>query len=317
MVRVLFLAVLMAALAGASAQDYPTKPVRLVVGIAPGGGLDGGARLTANKLSELLGQQFIVENRPGAGGTIAGALVAKSPADGYTLLFGTTTLLISPALYEKLPFDPVKSFVPIGPAGTEMLTITVSPSVPAKNAAELIALLKANPGKYSYGSPGVGTLHHLAAELFRKQAGVDIVHVPYKGAALIVPDILNGSLPLAVMSVTSAFGHAKAGKLRVIAHMSTVKLATAPEWPPLSDTLPGFEAGPARYVLAPAGTSSEVVNKLSEALRKMLAMDDVQRLFASQGTTSEFIAPAALAERIKSEAVKWSTIARETGAKAE
>jgi tripartite-type tricarboxylate transporter receptor subunit TctC len=305
------------AFGSALAQDYPSRPVHMAVGIAPGGGLDGGARLVASKLSELLGQQFIVENRPGAGGTIAAATVAKAPADGYMLLFAATTLLIAPAIYDNLPFDPIRSFAPIGLAGTELITIAVHPAVPARTAAELIALLKANPGKYSYGTPGVGTVHHLAAELFKKQAGVDMVHVPYKGAALIIPDILNGTLPVAVMSVTSALPQAKAGRIRVVALTSQVKLASAPDWPPLADTLPGFDAAPARFVLAPAGTPAQVIARLSEALKTAVAMEDVQRIFLAQGTTSEYITPAALAVRMQAEVVKWGTVAKESGAKPE
>ena len=303
--------------AQAPAQDYPSKPVRVIVGITPGGGLDGGARLTAAKLSELLRQQFVVENRAGAGGTLAAAAVAKSPADGYTLLFAASTLLMSPALYDNLPFDPIKSFTPVSLAGTELLTISVTPSLAVKNPAELIALLKANPGKYSYGTPGIGTVHHLAAEIFNKQAGVSMVHVPYKGAAPILPDLINGTLPIAMVSVTSALPQARAGKIRIVGLTSAVKLAAAPELPSIADTLPGYEASPARFVLAPAGTPGAVINRLSEAMKTMLSMDDVQKLFASQGTTSEYLTPGALAARMQQDAVRLQAAARESGAKGE
>jgi len=301
----------------ALAQQYPSKPVHLVVGIAPGGGLDGGARLVSSKLSEILGQQFLVENRPGAGGTIAAGLVAKAPPDGYTLLFGTPTLLIAPTLYRNLSFDPIKSFTPVGTAGTELLLFVVNNEVPARTPAELIALIKANPGKYSYGSPGIGTVHHLAMEMFKKQAGLDVVHVPYKGAAPIVPDLISGVVPLAVMSMTTALPQAKAGKLRPIALTSPARVAMAPDWPPLADTLPGFDASPMRFVLAPAGTPAEVVTRLAEALKTVLAMEDVKKIFASQATTGEFIGPAALSARMKADLVKWTTAARESGAKIE
>ncbi len=310
-------ALLVASASASLAQPYPSRAVHLVVGIAPGGGLDGGARLVASKLSDVLGQPFLVENRPGAGGTIAAALVAKAPADGYTLLFGTPTLFIAPVLYEKLGFDPVKSFAPIGTAGSELLLIVANPSIPARNAAELIALLKANPGKYSYGTPGVGTVHHLAMEMFKKQAGVDVVHVPYKGAAPIVPDLISGVVPLAVMSMTTALPQAKAGKLKPIALTSPLRVAIAPDWPPLAETLPGFDAAPTRFVLAPAGTPAEVVNRLADALKAVLEMEEVKKIFASQATSGEFIGPAALAAKMRADFAKWTAAAKDSAARAE
>jgi tripartite-type tricarboxylate transporter receptor subunit TctC len=299
------------------AQEYPSKPVRMVVGIAPGGGLDGATRLASTKLSEVLGQQFIVENRAGAGGTIAASVVAKAPADGYTLLFAATTLFIVSHMYENLPFDPLKSFTPVGGVGAELLVVAVNPTLPAKNTAELIALLKANPGKYSYGSPGVGTMHHLTMELFKKQAGVTMTHVPYKGAALIVPDLISGQLPIAIMSVAATMTQAKAGKVRALAVTSPVKVAVAPEWPSLAETLPGFDASVARYILAPAGTPPEVIAKLTGALKKALSAEDVQRTFIGQGGTADYVPPEEAAARMRVEVPRWGAIVRETGARAE
>ena len=301
----------------ASAQPYPSKPVRLLVGIAPGGGLDGGVRLVSPKLSEVFGQPVVVENRPGAGGTIAAALVARAPPDGYTLLFATTTLLIAPALYENLSFDPIKSFTPVGTAGSEVLLIAVNPAVPARTTGELIALIKANPGKYSYGSPGVGSVPYLAMEMFKKQAGLVLMHVPYKGVTPLLPDLISGTVPMTVTSMTTALPLTRAGKLRAIALTSPFRVPIAPDWPPLSDTLPGFDAAPTRYLFAPAGTPAEVVSRLADALKAVLAMEDVKQSFASHGAAGDFIGPAALAARLPGDFARWSAAAREFGARPE
>ena len=311
------LALLCAVSTAANAQEYPARPVRMLVGIAPGGGLDSGARLVANKLSEVLGQQVLVENRPGAGGTIAAAAVAAAPPDGYTLLYAATSLLISPNLYRKLPFDPARSFTPVGGVGWEPLVVVVNLAVQARTAAELIALLKANRGKVSYGSPGVGSVHHLAMEMLKTQAGVNIVHVPYKGASQYLPDLISGVLPMAIASVAAAAPLAKAGKLRPIALTSPVKVAIVPDWPALADTLPGFDASPSFFVLAPAGTSAEVVNRLAEALRTAVSAEDLKRSFQAQGATAEYVAPDALAATIRKELLKWSAVAAESGARPE
>jgi len=313
--RILLLLLAFALSTPVPAQTYPSKPIRMVVGIAPGGGLDAATRLISGKLAEALGQPFVIENRPGAGGTLAAGVVAKSPADGYTLLFATTTLLIVSHMYDNLPFDPVKSFTAIGGAGAELLVVVVNPGVPARNTPELIALLKANPGKYSFGSPGVGTLHHMAMELFKKQAGVDMVHVPYKGAALIVPDLINGTLPIAIMSVASTVPQAKAGKVRPIAISSPVKLPLAPDWRPLADHLPGFDASSARYILAPAGTPPDVVARLSATMKSVLSAEDVQARFIKQGGTATFVPPEEVNKLIRTDTPKWGVLVKETGAK--
>ena len=298
------------------AQQYPVKPVRMLVGIAPGGGLDTGTRTVANKLSELLGQPFIVENRAGGGGTIAAAAVANAAPDGYTLLMAATTIMVHPAVYANLPYDAIKSFTPIGAAGTEILAIAVHPSVPAKNAAELIALLRANPGKFNYGSPGVGTMHHLTMEMFKKQAGVDMVHIPYKGAALITPDLISGQIPIAIMSVNATLPQVKGGKIRAIAISSPVKLTVA-DWPAISETLPGFDAASTRLLMAPAGVSREIVLRLSEGLRRMLASEDIQRAFTLQGAHWLFVAPDDLAASMRVDILKWTAAARDAGLKAD
>src|SRR5688572_11663616 len=185
-----------------------------MVGYSAGGGADALARLVASKMSEGLGQQVLVENRPGAGATIAAAAVASAPPDGYTLFFADTALLIAPSIYQKLGFDPVKSFAPVSGACTTPLVVVVNPGLKAQNIGELIALLKADPGRQGYGSPGIGTVHHLAMETFQRQAGVSMVHVPYKGASAIVPDLISGQIRIGIISASPALAQAKAGRLR-------------------------------------------------------------------------------------------------------
>jgi tripartite-type tricarboxylate transporter receptor subunit TctC len=301
----------------AGAQNFPSKPIRMIVGIAPGGGLDTGARQVATGVSQVLGQQIVVENRPGAGTTIASAAVAAAAPDGYTLQYAETSLLIAPSLYKNLPFDPVKSFTPVCGVGWETLTLVVNPSVQAKTTAELIALLKANPGKFSYGSPGVGTVHHLAMELFRTQAGVAVSHIPYKGAALYMPDLMSGVLPIAVASVTATLPHVKTGKLRAVALTRPMRLALVPDWPTIAETLPGFDAAPSFFIVGPAGLPGELVARLADAFRKAVSAEDLKRAFADRGATAEFVAPGALAASIEADVRKWGAVAKGAGAKAD
>jgi tripartite-type tricarboxylate transporter receptor subunit TctC len=315
--RILALLATLALVVPAHAQQYPTKPIRMFVGYAAGGGADALARVVAGKLGDALGQQVVVDNRPGAGATLAADALAKSAPDGYTLYFADTAILIAPAVYAKLPYDPVKSFAPVGNVVSLPLVFVANPAVPASNATELIALLKASPGKYSYGSPGFGTVQHLAFELFKKQAGVDVVHIPYKGAAPILPDLLSGQIPLAIISASPAITQARAGKLRAIALSSPVKLAAAPDWVPLAATLPGFDASPRLFILAPAGTPQPVVAQLSEALRRVLAQPEVNESFGKQGATAEWSAPEDLARQIAAETAKWGAVARDAGLKPE
>jgi tripartite-type tricarboxylate transporter receptor subunit TctC len=301
--------------ATAWAQAYPSKPIRMLVGYSAGGGADALARVVAAKLSDVLGQQVLVDNRPGAGATLAAEAVAKAAPDGYTLYFADTAILIAPSVYAKVAYDPIQSFTPVGGVASLPLVFVVNPSVPAATARELIALLKANPGKYSYGSSGVGTVHHLAFELFKKQAGVEVVHVPYKGAAPIVPDLLSNQIPLAIISATPALAQAKTGKLRPIALSSPVKLASAPDWPIMADTLPGFDASPRLFVLAPADTPAAIVNQLNAGLKEILGLPDVRDAFDKQGATATWNTPDALRSEIGAEVRKWSAIAKESGAK--
>ena len=320
MLRALVVCVAWAGASAVGAQQtdaYPQKPIRMVVGYAAGGGADALARVVAGKLTEVLGQQVLVDNRPGAGATLAADFVAKSAPDGYTLYFADTAILIAPSVYAKLAYDPAKSFTPIGRVALLPLVFVVNTQVPASNPPELVAALKANPGKYSYGSSGVGTLGHLAFELLKLRAGVDIVHVPYKGAAPIVTDLLGNQIQLAIMSVTAAIPHTKAGTLRPIALSSPVQLAAVPDWKPLSDTLPGFDASSRLFLIAPAGTPPAIVQKLSAATKQLLGQPDVLESFAKHGAPAAWSTPEALAAEMADEVTRWGSIARSSGVKLE
>ncbi len=314
--RFILLALLVASCQLGQAQQYPAKPLRMLVGYSAGGGADALARLIAAKMADGLGQQVLVENRPGAGATIAAAAVASSLPDGYTIFFADTALLIAPAIYQKLSFDPVKSFAPVSGACTTPLVIAVNNEVKAASVAELISTLKANPGRLSYGSPGIGTVHHLAMETFKRQAGVDIVHVPYKGASAIIPDVISGQLQIGIISAPPALAQSKAGRLRPIALTSPVRVAGA-DWPALADTLPGFDASPRLFVLAPAGTPAGVVTKLNETLKTALASKDLLDAFSAQGAFADWSTPQALGVLMAQESLRWAQVARDAGIKAE
>jgi tripartite-type tricarboxylate transporter receptor subunit TctC len=296
------------------AQEYPSRPVRLLVGFPPGGGMDSIARVVAPKLAELLGQPFLVENRTGAGGALAADALVRAAPDGYVLLLAESGTLIVPAINPKAAYDPVKQFAAVGGVCALPLALVASPSFPAANAQELIAALKANPGRYSYASPGVGTLQHLAFELFMRSAGVKAVHVPYKGATAMLPDLMSGEVPIGIISALVAVTQAKSGKIRALAVTSAQRLPNAPEIPALAETVAGFEAAPNVFVVAPTGFSSE---KLSNALRQTVASTEVQESFARQGATPMPAQPAELAARIAAEVRRWSAVVKDAGIKAE
>ena len=302
--------------AAAHAQSFPAKPIRMLVGYSAGGGADALARIVGAKMSADIGQQVLVDNRPGAGGTIAADTLAKAPPDGHTIMFADSALLIAPAIYAKLPFDVATSFAPVGGAVTTPLVVVVNPAVSAKTTAELIALLKADPKKYSYGSPGIGTVHHLAMELFKKQAGVIMLHVPYKGASAIVPDLISGQIPIGIMSASPALAQAKSGKLRPIALTSRVTVRGA-DWPALAETLPGFDASPRLFIIAPAGTPEPVISQLNAVLKSTLAARNVGEAVANQGGETDYTTAQQLGARMAEETRKWAQVAKDSGAKVE
>ena len=294
----------------ASAQAYPSHPVRLVVGFSAGGGVDAMARLLASKLSGELGQQFVVENRTGASGLIAGDVVAKSPPDGYTLLVAESSMLIAPHLGIKMAFDPVKGFTPVAALFAVPLLIVANNAFPANNPKELVSVLKANPGKYSYASPGVGTVHHLAFEMIKARTGAFVVHIPYRGAAQIVPDVVGGQVPLAVVSTAAGMAQARAGKLKAIALLSSSPVPGAEGVPLMSEALPGFNATPTLYLMAPPGTPQPVVERLVAAVRTALASPEVKQGAALQGAAPAFASGAQLAQELERESADWGAIIR-------
>lgn len=305
----------LAATTGTSAwaQAWPTKPVRLVVGYSAGGGVDAMARLIAPRMSALLGQQVIVDNRTGAAGLIAGDTVARAAPDGYTLMLGDSSLLIAQHLQPRMSFDPIKSFTPVASVFTLPLVIVVNNDVPAKTPAEFVKLLKDNPGRYSYATSGVGTVHHLGFEMLKGKARSFVVHIPYRGASQIVPDVMSGQVPIGVVSAASAIAQARAGKLRALAVMNPVKFTGAEDIQPLSDALPGFSAVPRLFVLAPAGTPANIVERLSGTLRTVMDAPDIAQIATQQGAVPAYMPAGPLAADIARESAEWGKVIREQG----
>jgi tripartite-type tricarboxylate transporter receptor subunit TctC len=297
----------------AQTATYPDRPVKMFVGFAAGGGTDVAARILAQKLTEALGQTVVVENRPGASGMIAAEAVAKSAADGYTLMMGSqTTLAVAPALYRKFSVDAAKDFVGVAMAGVSPLVLVVHPSVPVQSVRDLIALAKAKPGTINFGSGGLGTTPHMAGELFSIQAGVKMVHVAYRGEAPAINDLLGGQLHLIFANLSAVIGNVKAGSLRALAVTSAQRAATAPETPTIAEVaLPGFDAATWFALVAPAGTGREIVLRLNAEVTRLVAQPETQKRFADLGMTIGPGSPDALDAYIKSEIGKWSQVIRE------
>jgi tripartite-type tricarboxylate transporter receptor subunit TctC len=309
-------AVLLTALAtSAFAQGYPTKPAKVIVPYPPGGPTDIVARVVSQKLSEQMGQQFIVENRPGAGGNIGAEAVAKSPADGYTLLVATTAHAINPALFKSLGYNLVKDFAPVSQLTSGPLVIVANPSLPVKNVKELIALAKAKPGTLNYASSGNGQSTHLSAELFGAMAGVKMNHIPYKGSAPALTDVMGGQASLMFDTMLSAMPQVKNGKLKAIAVTSAARSPAAPDVPTVAESgLPGYEAIAWNGLLAPAGTPAEVVNKLNAELKKALDAPDVKDRFSAQGFGAAWNTREAFAKFMQAELDKWAKVVKVSGA---
>jgi tripartite-type tricarboxylate transporter receptor subunit TctC len=308
---VLALAGALAAPAAASAQDFPNRPIRLLVGYSAGGGVDGAARLLANQLSQQLGQPVVVENRAGAAGQIAADTVAKAAPDGHTLLMAESALMIAKVMLPSQSVDPLAAFTPVAGAFVSPLVIISGNDFPARTPAELVRELKRNPGKLSYATSGVGTVHHLGFEMLKQETGTFVLHVPYRGAAQIVPDVASGQVPLGVVSVTAAVAQAKAGRVRALAIMSPSQVAGAENVRPLSDALPGFDVAPRLFVLAPAGTPAPIVDKLTGAVKAALEQPETVAAAKAQGTVRTYLAPRQLDQAMREESTRWSTLVRE------
>ena len=306
----LFLAFLLPAVA--AAQEYPARPVTIVVPQAAGGANDILGRILAQQLSQRLGQQFVVENRVGAGGNIGTAAVAKASRDGYTLLFTISAAhAVNPTLYAQPGFDPVKDFDPVMLVATVPFLLVVHPSVPANSVRELIDIAKREPGKIAYGSSGNGTTNHLLGEMFKTMAGVDMLHVPYKGVAAILTDMLGGRVQVAFASVPSVRAHVKDGKLRALGVSTLKRTSVAPEVPPVGDTVTGYDADFWVALFTPAGTAKDVVTKLHSTLVKALAEPDVRERFAAQGAEVVGASPEQLSAALKNDVTKWAKVVRD------
>jgi tripartite-type tricarboxylate transporter receptor subunit TctC len=299
------------------AQDYPVRPVRMLVGYPPGGGMDTIARVLAPKLGEALGQQFVVENRPGASGGVAAEALAGAQPDGHVLMLAESGTLALPSVNPKVRLDPVRQFAPVGGVCMLPMAFVVNAAFPAASTSELIAVLKADPAKYSYASPGVGTLQHLAFELFKRQAGVNALHVPYKGASAMMPDIISGQVPIGVISAIAAAGPTRAGRIRTLAVTSPQRLPSAPDWPAMAETLPGFSAAPNVFFVAPVGTPRTAIEKLSSSIRAALNAPDVAESFAKQGATATPSAPEELRAQIAEEVKRWAAVVKDAGVRLE
>ena len=315
-----FLLPIMLALCAGSAhgETYPSRPITLVVPAAPGGGNDTVARVIAEKMGKLLGQQFVVENRAGAGGTIAARQVARSDPDGYTIGIGNpATLAMAPSILPNVGYDPVKDFAPVGTIAASPHIILVSNGVPARTLAEFIALAKLEPGKFTYASGGAGSPAHLGPELLASAAGIKLTHVPYKGTGPAIADLLGGHVSMTFSSLPPALGLVRDGKARPLAITSATRSRLLPDVPTVAETLPGYESAQRYGIVAPARTPRAIVEQLNTALREALAADDVIARITGEGAEPTPGTPDEYAADIVREEAKWSKIVRELGVKIE
>ena len=300
----------------AHAQTYPTKPVTIVVPFSPGGATDIMSRLLAERLNKRLGQPVVVENKPGAGTMIASDYVAKAPADGYTLLVAASSLGIAPSLYKKVNYDPIKDFAPVSLVASVVHVLVVHPSIPAKNVGELVTWLKANPTKANYGSVGAGTSTHLESELFNSVAGVKMAHIPYKGSAPALTDLVGGQLQVMFDAYASSGPFIKDGRVRLLAVTTAQRSKSLPDTPTVSESgLPGYEAMPWLGLVAPAGTPAPVVNRLYTELNDILKEPEVQERFRSLGLDIIGNKPEEFSAFLKKDIVKWAQVIKDSGAK--
>jgi len=317
LVALVTLAPMLAILAGpAGAETYPARSVRMIVPFAAAGPTDVIGRIIAQKLSEDLGQQFYVENVPGGGGNTGTAQAAKSPADGYTILVVSTGFIINPSLYAKIPYDPFKDFAPVTLIAASPNVLTVAPSVPAKSVQELIALIKANPGKYSFAQPGTGSTPHLSGELFKLSFGLDLVMVPFTGAGPAITSTIGGHTPIAFTALPPALASIQEGKLRGLAVLTGKRVAGLPDVPTMAEAgVPDQEADTLTGIVVPVGTPPEIVDLLHREIVKIVALPYVQEKLAALGFIAIADTPAEFAARLKSEFAKWAKVIKDAGIK--
>lgn len=313
------LAVLGLAACAAPALAFPDRPVRLLVGFTPGGGADTAARPLALRLADALGQQVVVDNRPGSSGNVAADMAARAPADGHTLLFGTiATFVVNPLIYERLTYDAQRDFAPVSLAAAPVNVVIVHPSVPAASVKELLALMRAKPGHYNYGSSGIGGTGHLAGELLSRMAGVKITHIPYKGGSAAMADLIGGQIPVVITVVPSAMPHVKAGRARVLAVTTAKRSSLLPEVPAVSEAgLPGFEANNWYGVVAPAKTPRARIERLNREIVQVLESAALREAYHAQGIEPIPSTPAGFTEYLRAEQARWSRVVREAGIKAD
>ncbi len=301
----------------AQAQAWPSKPIKWVVPFAPGGTTDILARTVGEKLALALGQPVIIENKPGAGGSVGAEYTAKAAPDGYTIMGGTiSTHAINASLYKDLPYDPVKDFVAITLIARVPNMLVVNTAVPAKDVKELIALLKANPNKYSFASSGNGTSQHLSGELFKAMSGTEMQHIPYKGSPPALQDVMGGQVTMTFDNITTAWTLAKAGKLRALAVTTAKRSSIAPDVPTLAESgLPGFEVGSWQGVFAPAGTPPAIVKRLNAEIVKALNLPEVREKLSGLGAEIVADSPEEFSALVKAEVAKWADVVKKSGAK--
>lgn len=300
-----------------AAWAFPTKPVKIIVGFPAGGPLDAHARLLADRLSAQLGQPVVVDYKAGAGGTVGAEFVAKSDADGHTLLMANTgTMVINPAIYSKLPYQTLRDFVPVARTAQQPLALVVNPSVPAQNVAELVALAKARPGQLNYGSAGNGGISHLVPEMFKQATGTFIVHIPYRGSAPAFTDLMAGQVQLMAESIPQAASYVKAGKLRALAVTSRERNPALPDTPTLIEAgIKGFKVVGFYGVLAPAATPRPAVDRLAAAFKAVLESPEIRQRMVSQGADPAFLDSASFARFLAAEMPRWAATVKASGAK--
>ena len=301
----------------ASAAEYPDRPVHLIVPFPPGGGADNLARTIMPRVSQALGQAIVIENKPGAGGNVGAELVARAAPDGYTLLYGTNgTHSINASLYRNLRFDPVKDFVPVSRMTSIAAMLIVNPKLPAQSAAQLIDYARANPGKLNFASAGNGTTSHLAGELFKTMAGIDIVHIPYRGGALAITDLIGGQVEMMIEVMPNAYPLAREGRVRGIAVSTARRVPSAPELPTIDESgLPGFEVSAWDGVLAPAGTPAPIIAKLNAAIRQALEDPEIVEALKARGAQPVPSSSEEFARHIAVNTEKWAKVVKASGAK--
>ena len=299
----------------ALAQDYPNRPVKIIVPFAAGGPADVYARFLGQRLQEALGQPFVIDDRPGAGSVVGTDAAAKSAPDGYTLLLMSNTHTVNESLMPNKPFALTRDFVPVAPINYSDLVMVVHPSVAAKTVAEFIALAKAQPGKLNYASSGPGTPYHMAGELFKAMAGVDIVHVPYRGSSGARTDIIGGQVQMMFDAVTTMSEHVKAGQVRALGTSGKVRSAVLPDVPTVAETVPGYEATIWVGLIAPKGTPPAIVNRLNAEITRIVSRPEVRRDWAAQGAVAMTMTPDEFGKYIADDIVKWERIVKISGAK--